>query len=403
MCLALVAAEAGGLPMFDSGVLDVAIGLIFVFILVSTLCTAIREGIEAFLKTRSAYLEQVIRDLLDDGAGTKWAKHFFEHPRISALYLGKYAPGPDQTRPKILQRGTNLPSYLKAQSFALTVIDLVARGPVTSRAQSNEDSRQLSLEQLRKSVGQLENAGLRRVMLTALDSADGDLERVRHSLEDWYDDAMERASGWYKRSTQKVILGIAVLVVAALNVNTITISHHLYRDGALRDALVGAAERADPTAGTAQTVQQTIASLDALNLPVGWGSGWGAPLGHGQTGAPGKTRSWLYVWNYVIAPVFGLLMTVLAATLGAPFWFDILSRVMAIRSSIKPKEEPRTEPDGEQRGAVGTAKRDRAPAESTYDSDRDADGGGCDHADEIDSELVTDDEALPASSGGVMV
>lgn len=43
--------------MFGSKILDVAIGLVFVYIVVSVLCTAVREGLEAFLKTRAAYLE----------------------------------------------------------------------------------------------------------------------------------------------------------------------------------------------------------------------------------------------------------------------------------------------------------------------------------------------------------
>ena len=55
--------------MFGSGILEVAIGVIFVFLLVSIICSAIREGIEAWLKTRAAYLEHGIRELLHDLGG----------------------------------------------------------------------------------------------------------------------------------------------------------------------------------------------------------------------------------------------------------------------------------------------------------------------------------------------
>ena len=41
--------------MLGSEILDVAIGLVFVYIVVSVICTAVREGIEAWLKTRAAY------------------------------------------------------------------------------------------------------------------------------------------------------------------------------------------------------------------------------------------------------------------------------------------------------------------------------------------------------------
>lgn len=73
--------------MFSSQILEVAIGVTFVFILVSVICTAVREVIETFLKTRSAYLEQGIRELLhDDDDGLTEA--LYNHPLIYSLFSG---------------------------------------------------------------------------------------------------------------------------------------------------------------------------------------------------------------------------------------------------------------------------------------------------------------------------
>jgi len=80
--------------MFGSEILEVAIGIIFVYLLVSVICSAIREGIEAFLKTRSAYLEHGIRELLHDADGRGLAESFFRHPLIYGLYLDDYRPRP---------------------------------------------------------------------------------------------------------------------------------------------------------------------------------------------------------------------------------------------------------------------------------------------------------------------
>ena len=65
--------------MFGAEILDVAIGVVFVFLLVSVVCSAIREGIEAWLKTRAAYLERGIRELLHDRNGRGLARNFYEH------------------------------------------------------------------------------------------------------------------------------------------------------------------------------------------------------------------------------------------------------------------------------------------------------------------------------------
>lgn len=41
----------------------------------------------------------------------------------------------------------------------------------------------------------------------------------------------------------------------------------------------------------------------------------------------------------VLAMIFGWLITSAAASLGAPFWFDTLKRVISVRSSGKAPEE----------------------------------------------------------------
>jgi hypothetical protein len=71
--------------MLSSGILEVAMGVIFVFMLVSLLCSAVREGLEAWMKTRAAYLEFGIRELLHDRGGEGLAVSFFKHPLIYSL------------------------------------------------------------------------------------------------------------------------------------------------------------------------------------------------------------------------------------------------------------------------------------------------------------------------------
>src|SRR3954463_7293047 len=110
--------------MFGSNILEIAIGLIMMFILVSTICTAIREGIEAWLKTRAAYLEQGIRQLLNDKNGTGLARNLYEHPLINGLYNDGYTPGADKGTPSLFAAGRNLPSYITSKNFALALIDI---------------------------------------------------------------------------------------------------------------------------------------------------------------------------------------------------------------------------------------------------------------------------------------
>src|ERR1041384_4238106 len=103
--------------------LDLAIGLIVVFLLVSTICSAVREAIEAILKTRAAYLERALREMLDDADGTGLTKSLFEHPLVSALFVGAYAPKNLKKKLWVLANGRGLPSYVPASSVAKVLLD----------------------------------------------------------------------------------------------------------------------------------------------------------------------------------------------------------------------------------------------------------------------------------------
>jgi hypothetical protein len=397
--------------MFDSGILDVALGIAFVFILVSTLCSAIREGLESWLKTRATYLEYAIRELLHDRAGDKLAKDFFQHPLINGLFQGNYRAGPSTVKPSLWQRGKNLPSYIPARSFALTLIDLAARGPVSG---PHDSAQVVSFESLRASLGKLQNPAVERALASALDSAEGDLDKVRQNLEAWYDGAMDRVSGWYKRSTQGIIFFVAAAVALGLNVNTITIADSLYRNKALRDAAVAVAAR-----GEVQNYDDALTQFDRMRVPLGWSGGWGAPKNAAENALITQRRAaaglpaggQFELWNEVFGPILGLLITAFAATLGAPFWFDVLNKIMVIRATVKPHQKSPEEASEDRQAPA-------APAPAAYGGgmslgigaapptaagwpgampENDVDGCACDGP----IEQVTPDEELPRASGGV--
>ena len=154
------------------------------------------------------------------------------------------------------------------------------------------------------------------------------------NLEAWFDDTMARVSGWYKRKSQIIVLVIGVGLVAALNANSFTIAERIWKDDAVRTAVVakaGELASATPTATptpvpgqeisvATQQLSQAATDVDdviQIGIPLGWdGEDW--PHGF-----------WL--------GLLGWLVTILAISLGAPFWFDALGRLSRIRSSGKPE------------------------------------------------------------------
>ena len=393
--------------------LDVAIGVIFVLFLISTLCAAIREGLEGWFKSRAALLEFGIRELLHDRKGCGLAKSLFTHPLIFNLFSGEYVPGRTDRRPLPWNRGRDLPSYIPARNFALALMDLAARGSQTDAVSSDPSGPSISLGSVRASILNLRNPFVQRAVLAAIDSAQGDFDRAVANLEAWYDSSMDRVSGWYKRSTQWLIFGIALAVAIGLNVNTFTIADYLYRNDAVRAAIVSRAERAVAESAP-QTATYTDAKrdLESLRLPIGWERGWGAPMSRAERRS--TSRPGFEAWNDVFAPLFGWLITALAATLGAPFWFDVLNRVMVIRSTVKPHEKSPEESSEDRQAATARASDAGPPREPAVGvavsrttalsaiaspAPRDAESNidGCD----VEMVNPTADEDLPAARGGV--
>lgn len=131
---------------------------------------------------------------------------------------------------------------------------------------------------------------------------------------------------------------MGLLLAAILNADTISIGHRLTRDPSLRQSLVAAAEESakkQPPATDEDPLRRVKTyndELKALGLPLGWD----------RT----DTRTWpgKSVLDWFLKAL-GLLLTALAISLGAPFWFDVLNRFMVVRSTVKPEEKsPKEKP-----------------------------------------------------------
>jgi hypothetical protein len=334
-------------------VLDVAIGLVVVYLLLSLICSSVNEGIESLLKNRARQLERGIREILSDPEGTQLAHLVYNHPLISGLFQGQYNPA--QLRKSWWGRGKvyaqkNLPSYMPAANFALAVLDIVL--PATKEQPGGAAG---SLQPLGAATADsgvaLRHAALNfpvpevsRALVILIDASGRDVTRVRLSIEAWFNSTMDRVSGWYKRRTQIILFAVGLAMAATLNIDTVDTCNHLVSDPSLRSSLVATAQEyaknetlsgqraavpapagaEDQGNRSADRVEQNLSRLHALGVPIGWSK---AP----QDG---------YHWFLKIA---GILASALAAALGAPFWFDILNRFVVVRSTIKPKEKSQEE------------------------------------------------------------
>jgi hypothetical protein len=310
--------------MFGLEMLDVAIGLTFVYLLLSLISSAIRESLEAWSKSRAAFLERGLLSLFEGpGAKTDTAHQLVEslynHPRIYGLFEGSYERAGKARSGAAARR---LPSYIAASTFSDALIDTVAR-----RCQ-NVPSRANVIDRLRLGAEALDNESIRSVLLSAINSSNGDTAAVRSAIEAWFNAGMDRVAGRYRRRTHWIVIGIATVITLALNINTITIVRALEQDTALRQSIV---ERASTTSTNASlTGEQAKDELNKVSLPIGWRNVvWPQP---GQ---------WTTGENVVagMMSLAGWLLTIFGISLGAPFWFDVLNKFMVVRATVKPTEK----------------------------------------------------------------
>ncbi len=328
--------------------LDVAIGIIFIYLLLSLVCSAMNEIIEGLLKKRAADLARAIRELLRDPQGTGLAKELYNHPLIFGLFKGNYEGRANHYK----YFGKNLPSYIPARNFALALLDVIspstattpggASGATTVPAQPvvvpasasliPTPSPPIALAPLRASITKIANPNVQKALLTLVDAAGNDVDKARENIEAWYNSAMDRVSGWYKRRVQYISLLLGFGIALSINADTITIFSSLVNERPLRDAIVASIVQKEGQAQmpNADEVQKTLESYRALGLPMGWKNG--SPF----VGAGEKEEN-------ILLKIIGWLITAFAITLGAPFWFDLLNKFMVIRSTVKPREKSQEE------------------------------------------------------------
>jgi len=339
--------------------LDVAIGMTFLFLLLSLICSAINELFAAFFHSRAGFLEKGIARLLGDDA---FAKRLYQHPLIHCLFA--------DVRPFSKKIGWDRPAYIPPRNFALALMDTVtpssgARNSLTPQsdpvnpaisagASASKTAADL-LTALQGAEGKMPDT-VQKGMICLVEAAGQDAARARQSIEDWYNSTMDCVSGAYKRRTQYVILIIGIFVAILVNADSVAIFRRLSADKNLASAVAASAEgyvnanrsaaptvkgeSASPSATDArEKLNQNLETLDKLGLPLGWD-------GSSKTCTLPSWRGWMGLpgWCGASGPLLathwlGWLLTAFAVSFGAPFWFDLLNRFMVVRSTVKPKEK----------------------------------------------------------------
>jgi hypothetical protein len=293
--------------------LDVALGLSFTYFLFSVVSTTVTETISRFMKQRARMLEKWIGDVLSNpnpGAeATDLVGDFYKTPIMRVLHI---STGSDTKQAglsaKLHLPSPKAPSYMPSTHF---IAALLHTGRDTRGAAETSKQAWVSIGH---DLERLKGTPAGDALLDIYGGAGGDAARFRKDAEAWFDDQMERLSGVYKRWSTWFVWGISLVIVAALNANTLRMAETLWNDPSARATLVAQAGHTSD----GLNADQALTAIHGVPLPLGWD----------HSGYSG-------FWSWVLA-AFGTLLTLGAISLGAPFWFDTLSRLARIRQTGTP-------------------------------------------------------------------
>ena len=306
--------------------LEVVIGLTFVYFVLSLICSAATESIASWRGWRAAKLEEGIKNLLSGKTaitpeGEALAKKVYDHPLIQALIK-------PATKKQAAAGKEPWPSYIPSRTFVTALLDVAAAHVVETKP-GHESSPPAEADgspphsvvdtDVEAAIAALPSPELQRALLTLYGEAKGEAEQFRRSAEQWFDDSMQRVSGWYRRHVQLVLWILGIVVVVLLNVDTLQVANTLWKDPVTRSAVV---TQADAAAKQGQGVDVANA-VSKLELPLGWKL---FKAGSGPQEFPNDAGG-------ILAKIVGLLLTVAALSLGAPFWYDLLSKFVRVSGS----------------------------------------------------------------------
>jgi hypothetical protein len=279
--------------MFNSAIIDVAIGMVVSFLAVSLATSAITEAISSWGQWREKTLADGIQALLN--------YHPEDHPLALDLYksalISPLTPGTAKSFEDIKHK----PAYIDSRQFALAFYNALGGGSPS------------------EVIAKIQDPQLKAAIEALSATFPNDIDKFKDNIAVWFDNSMDRLSGWYKRRTQKWTLLIALGIAVMFNVNVLYESAQIWTRPAVIADLTTLHFEANQDAmkpdQAAATASKLYNALEPAFL-IGWVKG---PEPHDGPS--------LYI------AVTGWLMVAGAALFGASFWFDILQRITHLKGT----------------------------------------------------------------------
>jgi cell division protein FtsL len=339
-----------------TAILDFIISLSFMFLLVSLIVSALTELISQWLDLRGRMLYYSIGKLLDNKDEYNWGEMFYKHPSIKQIRQ-------DKLPIKLGIFGNfkkRYPSYIAPGRFSEVLIDNIRFWDnVKSINQPLAAMDDLEIKEL---IQSLPEGDMKRSLVSTLSLSALKTTSTLTSIEQWYTDYMDRVSGWYTRKIGFISLLVAFAVSIIFNINTIHVTRELWINKELRtlsaDMAIGSYQQFNPdqfksTHSNARSVTDSVKALEiqakinelkllrgeidsltTMGYPIGWSKSIFEKVKSNASSEEISTFN-MYCSKALILLIciLGWMTTAVMAYMGAPFWYDVLNKVVPLRKT----------------------------------------------------------------------
>ena len=387
--------------LLHNNFLSILISLVLIYAVLSILVSIVVEWWNHMRKARGKMLQEAIGKLLSDPINYEYGHLFYGHYMISGL-----------------QSDHRPPQYISSTMFAEVLIDVIAKQAehaqrISTNLNSGAKFKKYEIMgatpptsvigRFKVAMDMMDESPFKDVLKSFWDKSAGDYDTMKKLMAAWYDDYMDRVSGWYKSRIQRKLLVAGFVVAIGLNVDSLHLVKILSLDENLRNSLVTTAEsvadnyaaladsakkdanelkkvidmsigdslrksaeyyKIDSMANNFKTKLQITDSLSlayihradsvialaaSLGIPIGWSKAsapwsWVADNPHEcSSGYKAGSGLWSYINSRNNCPSFwkwakyliGIIISGFSLSFGAPFWFDLLMKLVNVRRAGK--------------------------------------------------------------------
>lgn len=205
-------------------------------------------------------------------------------------------------------------------------------------------------DELKKKIEALKDSfikiKLHEIIIELEETQQANITSIKKKISEWFDSYMVTVTEVYKNYVRFWIFGISFFIVFTMNIDSLVLIEYFYENKEKREVMISFAENVgkddykinDSLTGDERVEEikklkkAVVDDYNAFDLPYGWKKGMSNTLQYEKKVLNNPTT------DSAFKKIIGLFLTTISLTLGAPFWYQLMVNLLALRKSITEKQ-----------------------------------------------------------------